>query len=149
MTLLTIWGFVGRSIGSAWGRAIGAVCATAFALSLLGCSRVERDSESVRASRSQLTVPGLVAAYGFDEGSGATVVDATGNGNDSELAGQQRLGGKYGGALRFEGNRLTVADAPSFHLEEELTLSAWVFPKRELAYWTTAVMKQDGNWLSY
>ena len=50
-------------------------------------------------------VVGLVAAYGFEEGTGTGVVDASGNGNDGTLAGATRTGaGRFGNALSFDGS---------------------------------------------
>ena len=47
---------------------------------------------------------GLVAAYGFDEGSGTTVTDASGNGNTGTITNATWAAtGKYGKALQFNG----------------------------------------------
>ena len=47
---------------------------------------------------------GLVAAYGFDEGSGTTVADASGNGHTGTItAATWAATGKYGKALQFNG----------------------------------------------
>ena len=47
---------------------------------------------------------GLVAAYGFDEGSGTTVTDQSGNGNTGTVTGTTWAAtGKYGKALQFNG----------------------------------------------
>src|SRR5262249_27498968 len=46
--------------------------------------------------------PGLVAAYAFDEGSGTTVADASGNGNTGTVVGAAwSTSGKFGNALVF------------------------------------------------
>ena len=50
--------------------------------------------------------PGLVAAYGFDEGSGTTVTDASGNGNNGTITNATwATTGKYGKALQFNGTQ--------------------------------------------
>ena len=57
---------------------------------------------------------GLVAAYGFDEGSGTTVTDASGNGNNGTIANATwATTGKYGKALQFNGTSalVTIPDA--------------------------------------
>src|SRR5262245_35062802 len=62
---------------------------------------------------------GLVAAYSFNEGSGAAVADASGNGNNGTVANATwTAAGQYGGALSFNGANalVTVADAASLHL---------------------------------
>jgi len=58
----------------------------------------------------------LVAAYAFDEGSGSTVTDASGNGNAGQIGTATWLTtGKYGRALSFNGSnaRVTVPSAAS------------------------------------
>ena len=62
---------------------------------------------------------GLVAAYGFDEGSGTTVADASGNGNNGTITNATwAASGKYGKALQFNGTSalVTIPDAASLHL---------------------------------
>ena len=60
-----------------------------------------------------------MAAYAFDEGSGTTVADASGNGNTGTIANATwATTGKYGKALPFNGTsaRVTIPDAASLHL---------------------------------
>src|SRR5437588_810659 len=46
--------------------------------------------------------PGVVAAYGFEEGIGTTTADATGNGNTGALSGTTwSTAGRFGKALAF------------------------------------------------
>jgi chitodextrinase len=74
---------------------------------------------------------GLVAAYSFDETSGSTAADASGNGNVGTVTGAAwTAAGKHGGALSFDGVKdwVTVADAPSLGLSAAMTLEAWVKP---------------------
>ena len=61
---------------------------------------------------------GLVAAYSFDAGSGSTVADASGNGNNGTVANATWVAGKYGEALSFNGSssRVTIPDSASLHL---------------------------------
>ena len=74
--------------------------------------------------------PGLVAAYSFDEGAGASVADASGSGNVGAIGSATWTSlGRFGNALAFNGqSRVTVPDAPSLRLQGAMTLSAWVFP---------------------
>src|SRR5690348_15683757 len=52
---------------------------------------------------------GLVAAYGFNEGSGTSVNDISGNGNTGTITGATWSGsGKFGGALSFDGTSSLV-----------------------------------------
>ena len=81
------------------------------------------------AGSSSLTAApaGLVAAYAFDESSGSTVADASGNGNNGTISGATRVaGGRHGGALSFDGvdDMVTVADAASLDLTSGMTLEA-------------------------
>ena len=74
---------------------------------------------------------GLVAAYGFDEASGATTLDASGNNLTGTLSNVTRTtAGKFGSALSFNGvNALvTVPDANALDLTTGMTLEAWVNP---------------------
>src|SRR5215469_593805 len=84
----------------------------------------------VPAPAAMAATPGLVAAYGFDEGSGTTVSDASGSGNNGTVANGSWATGKFGQALKFNGTntRVTVPDAASLHLSTGMTLEAWVNP---------------------
>jgi hypothetical protein len=90
---------------------------------------------------------GLVAAYGFEEASGAVVADASGLGNDGTLSGASRSAGRFGQALSFDGvnDVVTVADADSLDLTNALTLSAWVQPSAVSSWRTVAFKERPGN----
>jgi hypothetical protein len=94
---------------------------------------------------------GLVAAYSFNETSGTTVTDASGNNNTGTISGATRTTvGKFGGALVFNGTtaRVTINDAPSLRLTTGITLEAWVFPTATLKGWRAIVDKNvDGYYL--
>ena len=88
--------------------------------------------------------PGLVAAFGFDEVSGTSVVDASGLGNNGTVSGATRsAAGRYGGALSFDGvnDSVSVPDAASLDLTNNMTLSAWVRPTGATG-WRTVLMKE-------
>jgi hypothetical protein len=94
---------------------------------------------------------GLVAAYSFDETAGATVNDASGNGNAGTIFGAARTSsGRFGAALMFDGvdDWVTVASATSLNLTSRLTLEAWVRPT-QAGDWQTAVMKEAPGDLRY
>jgi len=77
------------------------------------------------------TSTGLVAAYGFNEASGTTVVDSSGSGNHGTISGATRTtSGRFGKALVFDGvnDWVTVADASSLDLTTGMTLEAWIYP---------------------
>ena len=94
---------------------------------------------------------GLVAAYGFNEGSGGTTADATGKGHTGSLAGATwTTAGKNGNALAFNGtsNLVSVADAPNLDFSTGLTLEAWVRPTT-LGGWRTVAFKEAPGGLAY
>ena len=91
------------------------------------------------------------AAWGFDEASGASVGDASGQGNIGSVSGALRTAaGKYGGALTFDGvnDLVTVPDANSLDLTSGMTLEAWVRPTT-VNGWSTAILKETTGNLVY
>ena len=94
---------------------------------------------------------GLVAAYGFNEGSGTTTTDASGNANTGTLSGATwSTAGRYGGALAFDGTSawVTVPDAAVLDLTTGMTLEAWVYAS-SVGAWRTVLMKETANGFSY
>jgi hypothetical protein len=74
-------------------------------------------------------IPGLVAAYNFDEGAGSVLSDISGNGNDGTIRRATYVGGRTGSALSFDGTSyVTILDNPSLDLTSGMTLEAWVRP---------------------
>ena len=72
---------------------------------------------------------GLVAYWAFDETSGQTIVDSSGNNNDGSLInGTRDSSGVQGGALTFEGgNEGIEIPASAFDtIDDEITVSMWV-----------------------
>jgi hypothetical protein len=72
---------------------------------------------------------GLVAWWRFDDGSGTTAADSSGNGLDGTLeGGTQWVGGKIGGAIQFNGSNARVV-APYIPLDNRsFTITMWVNP---------------------
>ena len=90
----------------------------------------------------------LVAAYSFDEGTGTTAVDLSGNGNNGTISGATWTNaGQYGNALVFNGSNsvVNVVDSPSLHLTTAVTLEAWVFPTAAISFWKDIVYKGRDN----
>ena len=90
------------------------------------------------------TVAGLVAAYGFDEGTGTTVTDLSGNGNNGTVSNTTwATAGKFGKALTFNGSssRVTIPDSASLHLTTGMTLEAWVNPSSVSSAWKDVIYK--------
>ncbi len=107
---------------------------------------------SNQASATISTAPpvGLVAAYSFDQGSGATLTDHSGSGNHGTISGAAWTGaGRFGGALSFDGvnDWVTIADAASLDLTSGMTLEAWIRPTALGNNWRTVLLKeQPGNY---
>jgi hypothetical protein len=93
--------------------------------------------------------PGLVAAYGFNEGSGTVVNDASGNGNNGTINGATwTTSGKYGNALNFNGSNalVTINNAASLQLTTGMTLEAWVYPTVTGPWWGDVIYKGNDNY---
>jgi hypothetical protein len=94
--------------------------------------------------------PGLVAAYSFDEGSGMTAGDASGNGNAGALSNAAWIAqGKFGKALSFNGaNSWVTVASTALDLRGSLTLEAWVYPTT-VHGWRSVLLKEQSNGLTY
>jgi glucose/arabinose dehydrogenase len=96
------------------------------------------------------TVP--VASYSFNAGSGTTLADTSGSGNNGTLSGATWVvGGRYGGALSFDGlnDWVTVPDAASLDLRTGMTVEAWVKPSSLANTWRTVAVKETSGGLVY
>jgi hypothetical protein len=106
-------------------------------------------STAVSVTVSNAAPANLVAAYNFNEGSGTTLIDRTGNGRTGTLSGPTwTTSGKFGGALSFDGinDSVTVADANALDLTTGMTLEAWVFPTASGGgSWRNVLIKQRNN----
>jgi hypothetical protein len=119
---------------------------------------VARDAGGNEATAHPITVtvenagpPGLVAAYSFDEGSGAVAADASGHALNGTIDGATwSAAGKFGGALSFDGDHdlVTVPDADQLDLTTGMTLEAWVRPAA-LSGYRTIILKEVPGELSY
>ena len=104
---------------------------------------------NVATATTAATNPGLVAAYAFNEGTGTTVYDSSGNGNNGTITNATwTTSGKYGDALVFNGTNalVTIPDAASLHLTTGMTLEAWVNPSTITSAWTDVVYKGNDNY---
>ena len=96
---------------------------------------------------SQASLVGLVAAYGFEELSGATVADASGNGNHGTIKEAVSITtGHSGNALKFDGvnDWVTVNDSASLDLSTGMTLEAWIYPT-SLSSKSVMIKEQPGD----
>ena len=92
---------------------------------------------------------GPVISLPFNEGSGTTVSDATGNGNTGTLTnGPAWTTGKTGSALSFDGSNDSVYVAKSSSLNiatTGLTVSAWVYRNANQQGFVSVLSRQQGT----
>jgi hypothetical protein len=77
-------------------------------------------------------VAGLMGYWKFDEGSGNTVADSSGNGNTGTLYnGPVWVDGKYGKALSFDGSStyVRVEASSSLDVTSQVTVEVWVYAR--------------------
>lgn len=70
--------------------------------------RIDKEAEEEKSPQVSIDappppVPGLIAYWKFDEGSGSRVQDNSGNGNDGTIQGARWATGRFGKALSFDG----------------------------------------------
>ncbi len=86
-----------------------------------------------------------VAAYGFNENTGVTVLDASTNSNTGTIMGGATwVPGRFGSALSFDGvdDRVFVNSSSSVNLSAAMTLEAWVQPTAAQSDWRTIIQKE-------
>jgi PKD repeat protein len=109
------------------------------------------NADAVKIVPAGTTIPpgsanGLVAAYGFNEGTGTAVRDSSGNSNNGASSGTTWLPtGRFGKALSFNGSSslVSVADSNSLDLTNGMTLEAWVYPTVALSSWRSVIAKEQ------
>jgi fibronectin type 3 domain-containing protein len=114
-----------------------------------GAGNISPPTNSASATTQATPGPDLVASYSFDEGSGTTVADSSGNGNNGTIANATwTTSGKFGGALSFNGTnaRVDVPDSTSLHLATGMTLEAWVNPASPQTKWQDVIYKGNDNY---
>jgi hypothetical protein len=92
-----------------------------------------------------------VAAYGFEETSGATVMDSAASPVNGTISGATRVaGGRFGRALSFDGanDLVRITDAAKLDLTTGMTLEAWVKPALN-GGWRTVLLKERPGDLAY
>ena len=87
----------------------------------------------------------MVGVWLFDEGSGNTATDTSGNGREGEIKGPKWARGKYNGALEFDGKDdiVEIPHDKAFELAE-YTIVAWAQPVSNGA-WRTVVGKEPAE----
>ena len=91
------------------------------------------DSLPVSVTVSNTQLAGLVAAYSFDEGTGTTANDSSGQANTATLNnGVAWVAGQHGKAASFDGvnDYITIPNSASTNISgNALTLSMWINPQ--------------------
>jgi len=122
-----------------------------------------RLSNIARAPPFDLTVAPSVDAYTvalwhFDEGTGTTAGDASGNANHGTIHGATWTGtpptwveGKYGMALQFDGvdDYVDCGNDASLDVTNAITLEAWIYLDSWSGLWDRVVAKTASGALSY
>jgi len=88
----------------------------------------------------------LVGYWKFDEGSGTTAYDSSGNGLDGTLNGDpQWVEGQLGGALDFDGDdAVEIPHNPLLSITDEITITAWTYMRGNASGELAIVSK--GGW---
>jgi Concanavalin A-like lectin/glucanases superfamily len=111
----------------------------------LGPAEVRAEMSAPIARVGTSRAAGLVGAYALDRGSGTVAADASGHGNAGAIAGATwARRGRFGGALRFDGDDdvVRIAASASLDLRRAMTLSAWSRPSESQDGWRTILHRQ-------
>jgi hypothetical protein len=87
---------------------------------------------------------GLIAGYPFDAGTRSTADDVSGEHNAGRIERATWVPGRYGRALRFDGEQsvVRVPSSASLAAPRAFTLSAWVRPTSVQSDWRAIVQRQ-------
>ena len=121
---------------------------TVRATSVADATKSATSTVVVNPSAPPPPTSGLVAAYSFNEGSGTTVADASGNGNTGTIVGATWTNaGRYGRALSFNGTSsyVNLRNRASLRLTGSMTWSAWVRATANPENDGQIIAKSDGS----
>ncbi len=118
-----------------------------------GAGNVSLNYSNVASATTAAPAAGLVAAYAFNEGTGTTTGDTSGNANTGALTNGPTWNavGKFGAAVSFDGvnDHILVPHSASLTLTTAMTLEAWVNPTVTLSNWKAILQKeQDAYFLT-
>src|SRR4030042_2336392 len=101
-------------------------------------------------SSAKAAGPDLAAYWKFDEGSGTTAFDSSGNGNNGNLIGDPKwAAGKYGGALEFNGNDyVDCGNGASLNIRDQITITFWFKVQAFSNTWEAFLAKGDDSYRS-
>jgi hypothetical protein len=95
------------------------------------------------------TSSGLVGYWKFEEATGNTVLDSSGNNNSGSLINSSRTVGLYGQALQVTGSNSSHASIPASasinSMTNQITVSAWVRPNVQPVGFRAVVNRQIGD----
>jgi hypothetical protein len=94
---------------------------------------------------SKAADPDLAAYWKFDDGSGTTAFDSSGNGNNGVLVGDPKwVAGKFGGALEFNGDDyVDCGNGPSLQIQDQITITFWFNVDAFSNTWEAFLAKSD------
>ena len=91
----------------------------------------------------------LAGHWPFDEGSGTTVRDSSGNNSTGTLVGAAEwVAGMVGSALRFEEGEYVDVGPPTpdvLKVQQDITIAVWCRPHQILAHWQVLLSMQRGS----
>jgi len=99
-------------------------------------------SESDVSATFIRVIDGVVGSWHFDEGSGTTAYDSSGNDNDGTIYGAAWVDGKYGKALNFDGD--DYVDCGSNINVDAVSVEAWV-KVTTFEAWTRIVQRANAD----
>jgi len=102
----------------------------------------------ILTSTARAADPDLAAYWKFDEGSGTTAYDSSGNGNDGVFVGDpQWVAGKFGGALEFNGDDyVNCGNGDSLQIRDEITIAFWFNVEAFQNTWEAFMAKGDNSY---
>jgi hypothetical protein len=115
-----------------------------------GANNLSLNYSNVAGATTVASVAALVAAYGFNEGTGATVGDQSGNNNAGTVTGATWNGaGRYGNSLTFNGatHGVLIPASSSLNLSTALTVEAWVYPTVTQSGWRAILQREVDAYL--
>jgi hypothetical protein len=87
-----------------------------------------------------------VGSWLFEEGTGTSVADSSGNGNNGSFVGAPTwTTGVIGGGLSFDGisDHVLIPDAPSLDLTDAMTVAAWIRPNQQATQYLVKKASSD------
>ncbi|TKJ37076.1 MAG: hypothetical protein CEE38_09240 [Planctomycetes bacterium B3_Pla] len=103
----------------------------------------------VLTTAAEAADPDLVAHWRFDETSGTTAFDASGNGHDGTIMGDpQWVPGKLGGALEFDGSGdyVDCGASPDYEIAVNITIACWIKVDVFDKTWQAIITTSDSSW---